>query len=259
VRPDLDTLLDFAARTAVRAGEITYELFCNSVVEYKGDGSEVTAADRAAEAYIHSAIQEAFPDDGVLGEEGADVASRSGRRWLVDPVDGTRSFAAGVPLYTVLLALEENGAPLLGCCHVPATGETLVAATGAGAWLNGSPARVSGCETLQEARVVTSGFEYWRDYGDDAMCAGWDQLVSRSRWARTWGDGFGYLLVATGRVDLLADPITGNPWDFTPFLPILQEAGARFTTFNGQPIAAWSTALAANPRLHAAAAECWAP
>nr|MBA2571931.1 hypothetical protein [Gemmatimonadota bacterium] len=79
--PDLDTLLDFAARTAVRAGEITYELFCNSVVEYKGDGSEVTAADRAAEAYIHSAIQEAFPDDGVLGEEGADVASRSGRRW----------------------------------------------------------------------------------------------------------------------------------------------------------------------------------
>jgi fructose-1,6-bisphosphatase/inositol monophosphatase family enzyme len=105
--------------------------------------------------------------------------------------------------------------------------------------------------------VVTSGFEYWRDYGDDAMCAGWDQLVSRSRWARTWGDGFGYLLVATGRVDLLADPITGNPWDFTPFLPILQEAGARFTTFDGQGISTWSTALAANPRLHGDAAQCW--
>lgn len=249
--------MDFAARTASRAGEITQEFFRNSAVEYKSDGSEVTAADRAAEAYIRSAIQEAFPEDGVLGEEGADLPSRNGRRWLVDPIDGTRSFAAGVPLYTVLLALEQNGAPVLGCCHAPTTGETLVAASGAGAWLNGNPARVSDCDALAEARVVTSGFEYWRDRADDDLRAGWAKLVQQSRWARTWGDGYGYLLVATGRADVYADPISGNAWDFTPFLPVLQEAGARFTTFDSQPVSAWSTALAANPGLHSAAGRCW--
>jgi histidinol-phosphatase len=252
---DRDDLMDFAVRTAQAAGRITLEHFGRAAVTFKGDGSEVTAADLASEAYLRSAIADAFPDDGVMGEEGEDVASRSGRRWVVDPIDGTRSFSCGVPLYCVLMALEEHGTPVLGCCHFPALGETLVAATGAGAWLNGGRTGVSECDDLAQARVVTAGFEYWRDRSNDADRAGFDRLVKATRFARTWGDGYGYFLVATGRMDLLADPISGSYWDYAPMDVILTEAGGRFTQFDGGPVGAWSTALASNARLHAAAAR----
>lgn len=250
---DWDNLMDFAARTARAAGDVTREHFGHAAVNYKGDGSEVTAADLAAEAYIRGAIGDAFPDDGVMGEEGEDTPSRSGRRWIVDPIDGTRSFSCGVPLYCVLLCLEVEGVPSLGCCHFPMLGETLVAASGAGAWLNGERARVSDCESLGDARLVTSGFEYWRDRSTDAHRAGFDRLVRGTRFARTWGDGYGYFLVATGRVDLLCDPISGSYWDFAPMNVILPEAGGRFTQFDGSPVGAWTPALATNGRLHEAA------
>ena len=253
---DRDGLMDFAARTAEAAGRITLQHFGRAAVRYKGDGSEVTAADLAAEEHLRSAIAEAFPDDGIVGEEGRDVPSRSGRRWIVDPIDGTRSFSCGVPLYCVLIALEEAGAPVLGCCHFPVLGETLVAARGAGAWLNGrNPARVSECDDLASARLVTSGFEYWRDRSNDADRAGWERLVRATRFARTWGDGYGYFLVATGRVDLMVDPISGSYWDFAPMDVILTEAGGRYTQFDGSPVGAWTQALASNGRLHDAAAR----
>lgn len=250
---DSDDRMDFAARLAVRAGEITLAHFGSAAVELKGDGSEVTAADRAAEEFIRAALMEAFPDDGVMGEEGEDVPSKSGRRWIVDPIDGTRSFSCGVPLYAVLLALEDEGVPTLGCCHLPALGETLVAARGAGAWHNGRRAGVSECDDLAAARLLTSGFEYWRDRSTDQHRAGFDRLVKGTRFARTWGDGYGYFLVAVGRMDLLADPICGSYWDYAPMLPIFEEAGGRLTTFDGAPLSPWSTVLASNGRLHEAA------
>lgn len=254
---DLDALLDFAARVTERAGEITLDHFGRAAVEYKGDGSEVTEADRAAEAYLRAAIAERFPEDGILGEEGADQPSRSGRRWVLDPIDGTRSFGAGVPLYGVLLALEADGQPLLGCCRFPALRQTLAAARGAGAWLDGVRVRVSECDELAAARVVTSGFEYWRDWAPPAGRHGWERLVDRVRFARTWGDSYGYAMVASGRAEILADPACGAVWDYLPMVPILEEAGGRFTTLGGRPVVAWSTALASNGRLHAAAAACW--
>lgn len=251
---DRDNLMDFAVRTARSAGEITLEHYGHAAVEYKGDGSEVTAADHAAERHIRAAIAEAFPEDGIVGEEGEDVPSRSGRRWIVDPIDGTRSFSSAVPLYAVLIALETDGAPTVGCCHLPVLRETLVAAKGAGAWLNGRPARVSECDDLSDARLVTSGFEYWRDRGKPEERAGFDRLVLATRFARTWGDGYGYFLVATGRVDLHCDPISGCYWDYAPFDVILSEAGGRFSQFDGSPVEAWTTTLATNGRLHAPAA-----
>jgi histidinol phosphatase-like enzyme (inositol monophosphatase family) len=254
---EFDGLMDFAARTAVRAGEITLAHFGSAAVERKGDGSEVTAADRASEAFLQQTIADAFPEDGILGEEGASAEGSSGRRWIVDPIDATRSFAAGVPLFGVLIALEVGGEPVLGCCHLPALGETIVAARGAGAWLNGRRASVSAAETLAEARVVTSGLEYWRDWATDRGREGWTRLVGASRFARTWGDCYGYLLVATGRAEVLTDPASGAFWDYAPMVPILEEAGGRFTTLGGAPVRSWSTALASNGRLHAAAAECW--
>ena len=261
---DLDTLMDFAARTAEAAGRITLEHFGHVVVEFKGDGSEVTAADRAAERFVRGTIAEAFPEDRIFGEEegsGAGLqpaaATPSPYRWIVDPIDGTRSFASGVPLYGVLLALEMNGVPILGCCHLPALGETVVAARGAGSWLNGSAARVSPCERLSEARVVTSGLEYWRDWGSEAGKEGWQSLLVATRFARTWGDCYGYVLLATGRAEIMVDPAAGAAWDFAPMLPIIEEAGGRFTSISRESVGSWTTALASNGALHDAAAGHW--
>ena len=250
---DADNLMDFAARTLRAAGELTLAHFRTAAVEWKSDGSEVTAADRAAEEHIRAAIANVFPDDGILGEEGEDRPSRSGRRWVIDPIDGTRSFASGVPLYSMLLTLESGGVPVLGCVHVPVQNETLVASTGAGAWVNGARARVSECDDLGAARLVTSGLEYWRDDSTDAHRAGFERLVKATRFARTWGDGFGYLLVATGRADLICEPVCGAAWDIAPFGVIFSEAGGRFTQFDGTPVVPWSTSLAANPVLSGAA------
>lgn len=251
---DRDDLMDFAARAVRAAGEITLRHFGHVAVEFKRDGSEVTAADREAEEYLRAAVAERFPEDGILGEEGEDRPSRSGRRWIIDPIDGTRSFAAGVGLYSTLLALEDDGRPVLGCIHVPALNETVVAAEGAGAWLNGRPARVTECDDLAAARVVTSGLEYWRDYAPEYR-AGFERLVKATRFARTWGDGYGYALVATGRVDLMVDPICGQYWDYAPAQVILTEAGARYTRIDGTPVTSGGNVLTANPRLHEAAAR----
>lgn len=254
---DLDNLMDFAVRTAQHAGEITLRHFGAVATERKGDGSEVTAADRESEAYILQAISEAYPEDGILGEEGGAAASRSGRRWVIDPIDATRSFSSGVPLYGVLIALEDHGVPIIGCCHLPALAETVVAATDAGAWRNGVPARVSAIDDIAEARVVTSGLEYWRDWATPEGQVGWNRLTGRCRFAKTWGDCYGYVLVATGRAEVMVDPAAGAPWDYLPMLPIMAEAGGRFTTLAGAPPAAWSTAVASNGRLHHAAMDCW--
>ena len=254
MKGDWDDLMDFAARTARAAGDVTLAHFRTAAVSFKRDGSEVTAADLAAEELVRKTLAEAFPDDGIVGEEGDDVPTKSGRRWIVDPIDGTRSFGSGVPLYAVLLALEVDGAPVLGCAHFPPVGETLVAAKGAGAWIDGNPARVSGCDDLSAARVVTSGIEYWRDHDDDAQRAGFERLVKATRFTRTWGDAFGYLLVATGRADVFCDPVCGRYWDYAPMDVIISEAGGRLTQFDGRPIGDGTSALATNGRLHDAAA-----
>jgi histidinol-phosphatase len=254
---DLDDLMRFASETARSAGEITLEHFGRSQVEFKGDGSEVTAADRAAEAFILETIREAFPDHGVHGEEGASIAAQSGFRWIIDPIDGTRSFASGVPLYGVLLALEKDGDPILGCCHFPVLNDTIVAATGAGCWRGDTRVGVSDCDRLADARILTSGLEYWRDWSTAAGFQGFQQLISSGRFGRTWGDCFGYILVATGRAEILADPACGAYWDFAPMMPIIQEAGGRFSTLGGGRVRSWSSALASNGRLHQAGVACW--
>jgi len=249
---DLDDLMDFAVRTARDAGDVTLRHFGTAAVQFKGDGSELTAADLASESYIRAALAEAFPEDGVVGEEEAERPSRSGRRWIIDPIDGTRSFASGVPLYCVLMALEAEGRPVLGCAHFPAIGQTLVAATGAGAWVNGQRVRVSDCDDLAAARLVTSGLEYWRD--TPVHRPGFERLVDATRVARTWGDGFGYYLVATGRAELFCDPICGQYYDYAPFSVILPEAGGRFSQFDGAPVAPQTNSIASNGLLHDRAA-----
>lgn len=254
---DLDALMQFAVDSAESAGAITRAHFRKVGFELKTDGSEVTIADREAEEFLRKTIAERFPDHGVFGEEGARFDGTSAFRWIVDPIDGTRSFASGVPLYGILLALEHEGRPILGCSHFPELGETVVAAEGAGCWSGGHGVRVSDCDALRDARVVSSGLEYWRDWATPRGKAGFDTLIGSTRFCRTWGDAFGYILVATGRVDILADPACGAYWDYAPMVPILREAGGDFTTLAGEEVTSWSSALATNGRLHAAAMGCW--
>jgi histidinol phosphatase-like enzyme (inositol monophosphatase family) len=255
--PDLDSLMEFAVQTVAGAGRITESHFGSAVVAFKGDGSEVTLADTESEEYIRAAIAERFPGHDILGEEGVRVESGGRFRWIVDPIDGTRSFASGVPLYGVLLTFEVDAVPLLGCCHFPTIGDTLVAATKAGCWRGGQRVRVSDCDRIEDARVVTSGLEYWRDWATPAGRAGFDSLVDRCRFARTWGDCFGYVMIATGRAEIMADPACGAHWDFAPMIPIIAESGGEYTTLGNQRVSAWSSALATNRLLHASAVECW--
>ncbi len=255
--PDLDDLMEFATLTAIGAGRITESHFGSAAVNFKGDGSEVTLADTESEEFIRSAIAERFPDHGIVGEEGVTVEAGGPFRWVVDPIDGTRSFASGVPLYGVLLAFEVDNVPLLGCCHFPTTGDTIVAATGAGCWHGNQRVQVSDCDRIADARVVTSGLEYWRDWATPLGRSGFDRLVGSCRIARTWGDCFGYVLIATGRAEIMADPACGAHWDFAPIVPIITEAGGSFTTLGGQPVTAWSSALATNRLLHGVAGDFW--
>lgn len=254
---DADDLMQFATEAAEAAGEITRSHFRAVGFELKSDGSEVTIADREAEEFLRKTISERFPGHGVFGEEGARMESAGAYRWIIDPIDGTRSFASGVPLYGVLLALEHDGVPTLGCAHFPEVNETVVAANGAGCWSAGRAVRVSDCDNLREARVVSSGLEYWRDWATPAGMAGFEKLIGSTRFGRTWGDAFGYVMVATGRAEILADPACGAYWDYAPMLPLLREAGGAFTTLGGGEVSAWSSALATNGALHRAAIDCW--
>lgn len=255
--PDRDALMEFAVHAAERAGRYAQEHLGRVPVATKPDGSEVTPVDHAVEELLRALIAERFPDDAILGEEGAEASGPSERRWILDPIDGTRAYANGVPLYAVTIALEVDRVPVLGCVHLPALGETIVAFQGAGAWWNGRPARVSEVDDLRAVRAVTSGLEYWHAWASDRGQDGFRRLIERARFVRTWGDAYGYVLLATGRVDVLVDPACGAYWDYAPMVPILAEAGGRLTTLTGQPLRPWRTLLGSNGRVHEEVRALW--
>jgi histidinol phosphatase-like enzyme (inositol monophosphatase family) len=246
--------LAFALEIARAAGAATLAYFQGAELgaELKGDGSDVTRADREAEQLLRERIRARFPDDGILGEEHGEEPGASGRRWVLDPIDGTFSFVHGVPLYCNLVALEDAGRAVVGVCNMPALGEAVTAARGAGAtWHRDGrdpvPARVSSTARLADATVCFTGAGYFHQMGHGELLA---RLFDATRRTRGWGDGYAFLLVATGRADAAVEPGL-HPWDYAPFVPILEEAGGRFTDFEGRPFDGVSTALAANRALHA--------
>jgi histidinol phosphatase-like enzyme (inositol monophosphatase family) len=243
--PPVDTaLLDFAVDLARAAGESTLRWFRarDLAVDAKADGTPVTAADRAAERLVRERLAEAYPADGVLGEEEPEASGSSGRRWIVDPIDGTKAFTRGVPLYSTLLALDDEHGPAIGVIVLPALGQTVYAGRGRGAWSDREPARVSTTAAVDGAYVSSSGFSHW---SDDALLA----VKHAGASLRTWGDGYGYALVATGRMDAMVDP-TVEVYDVAPMPVILAEAGGRFTSFAGEPGAAGGSGVATNGVLH---------
>ena len=243
--PDASTAeLDQAVAMAREAGERTLRWFRSRdlEVERKDDGTPVTAADRDAERYLRERIAEAFPGDGVLGEEEAPTESRTGRRWILDPIDGTKAFTCGVPLYSNLLALEDEHGIAVGVINLPALGERVWAGRGLGCWSERGEARVGGHSTLEGAYVMSSSLSHW-------PAGAVARLEAAGAILRTWGDGYGYALVATGRAAAMVDPIV-EPYDIAPMPVILAEAGGRFTDLGGAPGFEGGSGVATTGPLH---------
>jgi histidinol phosphatase-like enzyme (inositol monophosphatase family) len=244
----VSALLEAVTDLVRLAGDKAFARFRTSVsVEVKGDGSPVTVADREAERAARDWLAARFPSDGVLGEEYGEQPSSLGRRWIIDPIDGTKSFVRGVPLWGTLVALCERTSVLAGAAYFPGVGELIAAAPGEGCWCNGVRCRVSSVGTLREAAVLTTDARF----SDQASRRdGWRALAEQAAVARTWGDAYGYLLVATGRAEVMVDPVM-NPWDAAPFLPIIEEAGGVFADWSGQRTVFGGSAIATNNALAA--------
>jgi histidinol phosphatase-like enzyme (inositol monophosphatase family) len=236
--------LDLAVQLLREAGDRTLRWFRSDDLEVvrKDDGTPVTAADRDAERFLRERLAEAFPGDGVLGEEEPPTESTTGRRWILDPIDGTKSFTCGVPLYSNLLALEDEHGIAVGVINLPALGETVWAGRGLGCWSERGPARVNDHATVAGAFIMSSSFMRW-----PAGIA--QELDERGAILRTWGDGYGYALVATGRAAAMVDPIVA-PYDVGPMPVILAEAGGRFTDLSGVTTIDGASGLATNGHLH---------
>ncbi|MBX3174187.1 MAG: histidinol phosphate phosphatase [Gemmatimonadaceae bacterium] len=240
------TLLRSAETLARHIGTVALRHYRSILtVETKGDGSPVTAADREAETAARTWLSQHFPEDGVLGEERGEQEGRSGRRWIIDPIDGTKSFVRGVPLWGSLVALVEGEEVLAGAAFFPAVDELVAAAPGEGCWWNGNRASVSRCSTLAGATMLINDE---RGFTRAALREGWRTLSGEANLVRGWGDCFGYLLVATGRAEVMVDPVV-NPWDTACFQPIIEEAGGVFTDLKGRRTAFAGSAIATNASL----------
>lgn len=243
---DLQELLDFSVRIASEAGEITLRYFRKKFeTRLKGKDNFVTQADVEAENFLRAEIAARFPKDAIIGEEGGEREGTSGRRWIIDPIDGTYSFVHGVPLYGVLIGVEIEGEPSVGVINMPALGEIVYAAKGMGCFWNGEQARVSQTAALEDALLLSTDFGSCARYGFGAAA---DELQRKASMRRTWGDCYGYVLVATGRADVMLDP-SMRVWDCAALLPIVEEAGGTFTDWLGSRTIHGGNAIATNDLL----------
>lgn len=247
--PSTRSLLEFAIDAAWQAGRLTLGYFQTGIsADRKSDNTPVTAADRQAEQKLRELIARAWPDHGVIGEEFGAQPGPSGLTWILDPIDGTKSFVHGVPLYANLIALVDAQGPLVGVANFPALGEMVYAARGEGCYWNGRRARVSAVNTLRDAVLLTSELDGFASRGRDAA---WQRLIAATAIQRTWGDAYGYALVATGRAEIMVDPAM-EVWDCGPLQVILEEAGGAFTDWHGTPTIHGRAAIATNGLLHQA-------
>jgi len=223
----IESLLAEAVAVAEQAGSLTLSYFGRSDmrVESKHDGTEVTEADKLAETLIRDHIERHHCHDTIFGEEHGVVEGTSGRSWIIDPIDGTFGFVRGVPLYATLLAVVDADGPLIGVIHLPALGRTISAAREIGCWDGDTSCRVGDHATVRGSLICAS----------DWSAASEAQLVAVRRSGahmRTWGDAYGYAMVACGDAEAMIDPVC-SPWDLAPIPVIVAEAGGRFSTVDG--------------------------
>lgn len=243
--------VDFAVSAARRAGSLTLDWYQqqSTSVTSKRDGSPVTEADLAAERFLRGKIAAAYPGDAIRGEEEQDVRGESGRMWVIDPIDGTRAFVQGVPLFATLLALVDESGPAVGVICLPALDECVWASRGHGAFWDGEPCRVSTHGSLNNGYVCTSGLSYWPEPALARVRAGGARV-------RTWGDAYGYALVATGRAEAMVDPEVFE-WDIAPMAVIVTEAGGRFSDIAGADDWRRGSGVASNGIVHDELLDCF--
>ena len=242
----LKTYLEFAIETAYLAGRKTLGYYQMGVsAEIKPDGSPVTVADRISEEFIRKRIEARFPDHDILGEEFGGSTAKKSHRWIIDPIDGTKSFLRGVPLYAVLIGLEIEGQIEVGAAYFPALDEMVAAATAQGCWWNGRPAKVSEITRMDQAVIASTTTMKFSQYGRQAA---WERLLKACYFQTGWGDAYGYILVATGRIEVMLDPVM-SVWDAAPFPPILKEAGGYFGDWQGNRTIYAKEGLATNQAL----------
>ena len=242
----LSALREFAAELAWQAGKLTLRYFQTDLTpELKSDQSPVTVADREAERLMRQLIEARYPQHSILGEEEGETRPGAAFRWILDPIDGTKSFVRGAPLYAVLVGLEREGQTVVGAVNIPALGDFLHAARGEGCLWNGRRARVSGVDRLDQALLLCTDAESMARFG---RAEAYRRLVAATKMQRTWGDAYGYVLVATGRAEIMLDPQM-SPWDCAALLPVLQEAGGSFTDWRGVATVHGGEAIATNGAL----------
>jgi histidinol phosphatase-like enzyme (inositol monophosphatase family) len=251
---ELEKYLSFAREICHEAGKLTLKYYMTSLeVIDKADGSPVTVADREAEKLIRAAIEKTFPDHGICGEEHGRKEARNGSpyTWYIDPIDGTKSFVHGVPLYTCLLGLMREEESVVGVVQLPAINHQLSAATGLGCHLNGTQVRVSQVGDLARAVGLTTDE---RDLGHFFPDRRWEKLWNSVRFGRTWGDAFGYYLVATGRAEFMIDGKV-EPYDVSPLPVIMREAGGKFFDWQGNETIFGGNGIACNAALESVVRE----
>jgi histidinol-phosphatase len=226
-----ETYMQAVAEVAKLAGDFALSYYKKGItVETKQDGSPVTQADRGAEQLARTWIEQRFPQDGIFGEEFGRSRPDAPRQWIIDPIDGTKSFVRSVPLWGTLVAVTEGDHVLAGCIYCPPTNELLVAATGRGCYLDGARCTVSHVSSLSEATVLVTDARF---PAHPSRRTPWSTLAERANIARTWGDCYGYILLATGRADVMIDD-AASPWDAAALYPIITEAGGIMTDWQGR-------------------------
>jgi myo-inositol-1(or 4)-monophosphatase len=255
---DLEQRLQFAldAAQAVQPLILQHYQSADLDVEHKSDHSPVTVADRGAEQAIRERLADAFPEDSVFGEEFGEAHGSSDYRWVLDPIDGTKAFVAGVPLFGTMIGLEREGRCVLGVVRFPALDEVVYAREGGGAWqtTRNRPARkvrVSQTGSLHEALLCFTDVDGWVKSG---QINAFHALCSSVRVARGWGDCYGHCMVALGRADVMVDPLL-NPWDAAALVPIISEAGGVFVDWRGQPTIHGGNGISTTPALREAVLE----
>ena len=247
MNPEWRSRYELAIELARRAGDTADGYFHGEYeVIIKDDQSPVTAADRAAEQLIREEVSRLFPSDGFLGEEFGNQPGSSGFRWVIDPIDGTKSFIRGIPLWGTLIGLEYQGEPIAGACYAPGLQQLFHALRGHGAYRDDRRIHVSGVSELSQSLICYSSISWFRQHQREQQFL---HLAERTDRQRGYGDFLGFLLVAQGSAEIMVDHGV-HPWDVAALLPIIEEAGGRLTDWQGTRTIHRPDVLATNGRLH---------
>lgn len=244
---DTSKFVTFTENLAEKSGELIRSYYANPDLEVisKQDDSPVTAADRKAEEIMREMIHKSFPEHGIIGEEFGEENPEAEFTWVLDPIDGTISFARGCPLFGTLICLLHKGKPVVGAIHQPVIGQ-LCLGTPEGTTLNGRPVRIRKPADLSECTLLTTDLKNIKKYQN---VKNFEELIQKTKTFRTWGDCYGYLMLASGWADIMMDPVL-KKWDLMALIPVIQGAGGKITTWQGNDAVTGDSCVAAHPDIH---------